>query len=131
MAAHFPPLAAGPEEITLKFRFQIDGTSDPDLFVGIAGMVDSIVYSATGVYTITLASAYRYPTLVTAFAKVDSTGLTDDVRFTSYDFDTGVVVLQGILQDGSQAAAVVTDDSWVHVELTFCRRSNLCPTLDI
>lgn len=131
MPAPYTQLNAQPELITLDFRFQVDGTNDPDSYVGIAGMVDSIVYSATGVYTITLNQAYRFPKLLVAHASVDSVGLTTDVRFTSYTFATGVVVLQGVLQDGSTAAAVVTDDAWVHVTLKLCRRTDLCPTLAI
>ncbi len=122
---------AQPEVVCLDFRFQIDGTSDPDLLVCQPGVIDSIAYTATGVYTITLTEGYWYPKLITGHASVDSTGITDDVKFTSYTPSTGVVVLQGVLQDGSQAAAVITDDAWVHVTLKFCSELYLCETSDI
>jgi hypothetical protein len=117
-------LRGGPEEVTLNFRFQINGTSDPDFFFGSGGLVSDIVRDGIGAFTVTLDKNYRYQDVIVCHASVAG-DLTDDAQYVSWTQATGALVVNTILQDGTQAVDDPADDSWVHVSVTFCRRTAL------
>lgn len=118
----YPAVHGGREEVVLNFRFQVNGTSDPDFIVQSNGFVTDIAYAATGVFTCTLASNHRYQALISYNAKLQD-DLANDIELTSYTQSTGAVVLQGFDRE-TPAATVPTDDTWVHVTLVFCRRND-------
>lgn len=126
----FPFLTVGPERVQVDFRFQINGTSDPDNVVATAGLIDDITRDSIGVFTVTLSKYFRFTDLITCHASVAG-DLTDDAKYVSWDPDTGALVLNTVLQDGTQAVDDPADDSWVHVTAVFCRRQNMNPTLSV
>lgn len=123
-----PALSGTPEQATLDFRFQINGTSDPDFLVGCEGLVSDVVRAGVGDFDITF--GVKYPTMLTCHVTVaDSVG--DMVGFdVGYNSATGVLSIN-TFDTETPAAADPTDDSWVHVSVTFCRRSQMAPTVAI
>lgn len=125
------PLLGGPEQVQVSFRFQIDGTNDPNFQVP-AGAVDDVVRTSTGLFTITLPTQQRYPVLVSCTGSVQtaaaSGGDTIAVVFTpvSYDPATGVLVVR--TENHAGAADDPADNDWVHVNAVFCRMTVLAPT---
>jgi hypothetical protein len=126
----YPGLRGGPEEVTVNFRFQIDGTSDPDAFFGSGGLVTDIVRDGAGAFSITLDKNYAFTNVVCAHVSVE-----DDLdvagKYISWTGSTRVLVVNTVVHDGSPAAGDPADDSWVHVSVTFCRRTNLATSQSI
>lgn len=114
------------------FRFQINGTSDPDFQVP-AGAVDDVVRTSAGLFTITLPQTERYPALISCTGSVQTAAVgagTVGALFTpvSYTASTGVLVVRIVDQDGTPGAADPADNDWVHVQAVFCRMTVLAPT---
>ena len=118
----YSALHGGLEEVVLNFRFQVNGTSDPDFIVQANGFVTDITYAADGTFTCTLHQNFRYQILIKADCSLQD-DKANDIEFVSYTQSTGAVVLQGIDRD-TPADTVPTDDTWVHVTLVFCRRND-------
>lgn len=124
----FPALNAGPEQVTVRFRFQVNGTSDPDNIVGGAQMVSDIVRDDVGEFSITF--AHKYPTFVSAnFGRFGAGEQAQIVEVLSYTSSTGVLVIQCLSDAG--VAEEPTDDNWITCDVTFCRRSQLAPSVSI
>jgi hypothetical protein len=124
------PLLGGPEEVLKSFRFQINGTSDPDAQVP-SGAVQDIVRTSAGLFTITLPQTERYPVLVSCTGSVQQAAVgTTGTAFTvvSYTASTGVLVVRTVDTTAGQAADDPADDDWVHVQAVFCRMTVLAPT---
>lgn len=123
-----PALSGTPEEICLRFRFQINGTSNPDFLVGCQGLISDVVRDDVGDFSVVF--NLKYSTMVNCHITVEDsvgdmigvpvswTGSTGTLALTTFDTET-------------PAAADPTDDSWVHVTLTLCRRSQLAPTVAV
>lgn len=133
LAPHVQMVQA-PELITLKFRIQSAGaaTTAPDFQVP-AGTVASATLASTGLYTVTLRE--KYPVFVgghghvmTAIAGVGTADLKVNIDVAGYVATTGVLTFSVVGADGSTAVEDVPDNDWIYLELTFCRRSTLCPT---
>ena len=126
----YPGLRGGPEEVTLNFRFQINGTSDPDAFFGSGGLVTDVVRGGVGAFTITLDSNYRFTNVLTCHVSAED-DLDVTGRYISWTQATGALVVNTVLHDGTPAAADPADDTWIHVSVTFCRRSDLASSQSI
>lgn len=133
--APYPGLVQAPELITLKFRIQLAATtSNPDFQVPANSVADATAETA-GVYTLTLNE--KYPVFVGGFGFVmaEAIASTNDswrhVNITpdGYVASTGVLTVTILTDDGdgTDTAENGIDDDWVYFELTFCRRSTLCP----
>lgn len=127
------PLLGGPQEVRKVFRFQINGTSNPDFQVP-SGAATTITRSGAGVFVITLPVTERYPVLIGVTGDVlgpaGGSALNDqDVKATvdGYVPSTGVLTVS-VVDAGTAAAADPTDNSWVFVEAIFCRMTLLAPT---
>lgn len=127
--APYMQMAAGPEQVQLSLRFQINGTSDPD-FVFPAGIVSDITRGSAGLFNIFLNTSERYPSLVSCVGSVQAAavgagGVGALVYPVSYTAATGVLQVRVVDQDGTPTAADPANDDWVHVQAVFCRRTNL------
>lgn len=124
------PLFGGPDEVLKSFRFQVNGTSDPDFQVP-AGAVDDVVLTSTGLFTITLPQAERYPVMITGRASVQSAAASGGdtigivATVVSYTAATGVLIVR--TENHAGAADDPADDNWVHVSVLFCRKTVLAP----
>lgn len=127
-------MVQAPELITLKARIQSAGaaTNAPDFQVP-AGTFASATLASTGLYTVTLRE--KYPIFVggtgsvmTAIAGVGTADLQVVFDVAGYDATTGVLTFSVVGADGGTAVEDVPDNDWIYLELTFCRRSTLCPT---
>ena len=126
--APYVKMAEGPETVGLDFRFQINGTSDPDRQFP-AGAVKDVVRVSAGLFDITLQS--KWPTMVTCVGSVQvaavAAGQGAGFEPVSYTASTGVLRVRTVDFDnaGASAAADPTDNDWVHVNAVFCRRDAL------
>lgn len=129
MALLHQPLCGNPNEVVLKFRFQINGTSDPDNAVGAC--VQDVTRDSTGVFTVTLKAEYRFATMITARADVMN-DVDKQAQPTSWTQSTGAFVVT-TLDDGAgaHAAGDPADNTWVLCELTLCRISDQAPVVAI
>lgn len=134
--APYIPLVQAPELITLKFRIQLAAsTGNPDFQVPANSIKDAVAATG-GVYTLELNE--KYPVFVGGFGYVmaEAIGSSSDVyrpvNITpdGYDSTTGVLTVTLLTDDGdgTDTAENGQDNDWVYFELTFCRRSTLCPT---
>ncbi len=122
------------EEVTLRFRFQVNGTSDPD-FQYPAGAVSDVVRTGAGVFEITLPAGFRPPGMVGCGGHVlgddgVSLGLQVQAAQDGYVASTGKLTVRTVdpYTDATPAAADPTDNDWVYVEATFIRRDALSRT---
>ena len=123
-------MTKGPELVLEAFRFQVEGTSDPDALVPYQQGVTNVTRSSIGLFAITLAT--KYPTLISCVGSVqaaaasggDTVGL--HVYPVSYTASTGVLVVR--VENHAGAADDPTDEDWVHVQAVFCRRSGMAPS---
>jgi hypothetical protein len=118
-----------PELETVKFRFQINGTSDPDFALPKLGITD-VVRSGAGVFAVTFDR--KYPTMVGLTGNVMgddgvSLGLAVQAAVTDYVAATGVLTVRTVdpYTDATPAAADPTDNDWVYLEVTFSRTTAL------
>lgn len=134
MPTLYSDLVNSPEQITVKFRFQINGTSDPDFIVPALSGVTEVTRTSAGLFAITFAE--KWPVFIGMQARVlPVTAATNDLTVscvvTSYSSTTGIlsITVSGPVTDYLTVAAEdPVDDSWVYVEATFCRRSGLAPS---
>lgn len=126
--APYIPLVQAPELITLKFRLQYTTNGEAD-FQLPANSITSNSWTSTGLYTMTLNE--KYPVFVGGLAQV--MGATEAhqqyvvIDPADYVSSTGVLTYRVMEADGSAALADVANNEWIYFELTFCRRSTLCP----
>lgn len=104
--------AFSPNPIVGALRFDVNGTSNPSTSTisgSLSRFVSSIVYSATGKYTITFTSDFK-PTTAPNFAfgtiTDATTGVFCVVQVGNYDLTNRTLVVQTI--SGSMAAAAIT-----------------------
>lgn len=126
------PLTQAPELVTLRFRIQYTSAGAGDFVVPL-GAIASNTRTSTGLYTLTLNE--KYPVFLGGVAAVmsqDTASAGGDavVKFfpTDYVATTGVLTFRVTSADGSSAVEDVADNDWIYFELTFCRKSGLCPT---
>lgn len=119
----YPGLRGGPEEVTLNFRFQVNGVTHPDAFFGSGGLVTEIVRDAAGEFTLTLDKNYRYQDVINC--RVDSEDLGVDGYYVAWTQSTGALQVSTCADAAATTEADPTDDTWVHVSVTFCRRTAL------
>jgi hypothetical protein len=133
MLAPYIAQVGNPEQLTLKFRFQINGTDDPD-FIVPGGCVTDVTQESTGVFKITFAQ--KYPVFVGLVGTVlEATPVNDLIvkaDVADYDSSAGTLLVSvvGALHDAAAAEDPV-DDDWVYLEVTFCTRSTLSPAVAI
>lgn len=127
-------LTTSPETVTLKFRFQINGTSDPDACLPAFQGVSDVTRNAAGVFDVTFTE--KYPTYIGHTGSVmGDSGATLGLIVqgsdpADYSSTTGVLRVRTVdtYTDATPAPADPVDNDWVFLEVTFCRRSNLCPS---
>ncbi len=118
-------MADGQEQLLKAFRFQVNGTSDPD-FQFPAGAVLDVVRTSIGLFTITL--PVKWPSLVTLQGSVQAAGaagdtLAEEVHLVSYTAATGVLIVR--TENNLGVADDPADNDWVHLNVVFCRRTVL------
>lgn len=126
MLAPFVATSALPEQVRYCFRFQINGTSDPD-FIMPAGAVKDITRSSAGVFVVKLNDGQRPAGLVGLVGSVLEATQAHDLMVkgsvAGYDATTGFLTITVVGADGTTAAEDPADNDWVYVEATFQRRS--------
>lgn len=122
-----------PNQVTCKFRFQINGTSDPDNVVPGNTCVTEVTRTSAGLFVITFAE--KFPVFLGAVGAVlESTQAHDLIcKFSvgGYDASTGLLTMTVVGADGSTAAEDPADNDWVYIEATFCRNSTQAPSAAI
>lgn len=110
-------------EYMQHFRFQVNGTSDPDFIIPVAATagVATIDYSATGVYTIVLTRALGQLVTVSCNTLGNAAASNEKVHAVSWTESTKTLVLQSVLSD---TATVLDDNTWVCVNLVWARYVN-------
>ncbi len=114
-----------PGLLRLSFRFQSAGadTTAPDFQIP-PGVLASATSAATGLYTLTLAAAYRNFVMVSCNAATlaaTSETTAQDVKVVSYVPSTGVLVLQGKDTSADPADAYVANNEWVMVDMVLAQ----------
>jgi hypothetical protein len=116
-----------PELVRICFRFQINGTSDPDaLYPGYQGVTD-VSRSGAGVFVVTFAE--KWSAMVgftgTVLEATPAHDLIVKAALAGYDASAGTLTLTVVGADGSTAAEDPVDNDWVYVECVFARRNGL------
>jgi hypothetical protein len=129
--APYIPLVQAPELITLKFRLQYTSADKAD-FQCPAKSIASNTHTSTGLYTMTFNEKYPvfiggFGHVMTAIAGVGTDDLSVRIDVAGYVPTTGVLTYSVVGLDGTTAVEDVPDNDWIYFELTFCRRSTLCP----
>ncbi len=124
-AAPYVQGAPFPGFMKLSFRFQSAGadTTAPDFQIP-PGVVATATSAATGLYTITLAAAYRNYVMVSCQASTlaaTSETTAQDIKVVSYVPSTGVLILQGKDTSADPADAYVANNEWVMVDMTLAQ----------
>lgn len=132
MLAPYVPMVQAPELITLKFRIQLaGGTDNPDVQVPANSIKDAVAATG-GVYTLEMNE--KYPVFVGGFGSymcaAEDNVFHVNILPSDYDSATGILTVTLFTDDGdgTYTAENGVDDDWVYFELTFCRRSSLCPS---
>lgn len=124
----YPGLKGAPETVTHNFRFQVNGTSDPDNFVGGSQTLTDIVRDDVGEFSLSFANFY--PLFISAhFGRLGSGEQMQSVEVLSYTASTGVMVVQCLSDAG--IAEEPTDDDWITCSVTFSRRNSLNGSVSI
>lgn len=137
MALLYSDLCNSPEQVVLRFRFQSAGgqPAAPDFLVpGNCGVTDVTQAATDGVFTITFAE--KYPVFIGGHGAVmPATNANDQIvkiDVADYSPTAGTLIVHTIgALDTTQVAEAVAADDWVYLELTFCRRSGMAPTVAI
>lgn len=131
MLAPYLQMTTSPETVVVRFRFQINGTSDPDFLVPHAQGVIDIARTGAGVFAITFAD--KYPVFIGASGYVMAGVIAASHQLipvggpAAYVASTGVLTLSSLDLD-TPAVTEPTDNDWAYVEAVFCRRSTLAPS---
>ena len=127
---HPAPLGVSPELVKVCFRFQINGTSDPDNILPAACMVSNVTRTSAGLFSITFIE--KFPVCIGFTGSVlESTQAHDLIVKSSagaYSATTGITTVTVVGADGSTAAEDPADNDWVYCEFLFCRRNDLAPS---
>lgn len=135
MRAPYMETVTSPELVVVKFRFQINGTSDPDAILPKYQGVTEITRTSAGVFAITFAE--KFPVFLGMVGNVMSVtagqvsyGLIVQTTPGSYSATTGILTVHVVdpYADATPAAVDPTDDNWVYLQCTFCRRNGLVPS---
>lgn len=107
------------------FRFQINGTSDPDFVVpGFQGVTE-VTRASAGVFNITFAT--KYPVMIGFFGSVlEGTPAHDLIVKASavgYNSTTGILQVTVVGADGGTAVEDPINDDWVFCEVFFAKFS--------
>ncbi len=128
MALFYSPLTNNPETVTYHFRFQVNGTSDPDvLFPANCGITD-ITRSGVGAFSVVFAESHpAFVTMSGSLLQSGALGASDAVVFqpVSWTASTKTLAIRAVDPDaaGVPAAADPDDDTWVCLSVTFCRKT--------
>lgn len=128
MRAGYCDTVTSPEVERVVFRFQINGTSDPDLLVpGFQGVSD-VTHVSAGVFDVTFET--KYPTFIGALGTVMEATPTHDLLVKvsgpgAYSATTGILRVTIVGADGTPAAEDPVDNDWVFVEAFMGRRSGM------
>lgn len=110
---------AGKGGVKCAFQFLLNGTSNPATIIDPWGCVQSIVYSATGIQTITLKPRFKdLRPISTQVSLAMGTPSDSAVYKKSYVAATAVLVL-GTYTAGAAAAIAAGADNAVNVEILF------------
>lgn len=111
--------------VTKKFRFQINGTSDPD-FQCPAGAVKDVVRNGVGVFTVYLPNGFRPLTMLGLVGEVLEATPAHDLKvkadLADFSASAGTFQITIVGTDGSTAAEDPVDNDWVYLEVTFAFR---------
>jgi hypothetical protein len=111
--------ASGHGGVKAAFQFLTNGTSNPATIIDPWGCVQSVVYSATGNYTITLKPKYKdLRPIATNVSLAMGTPSDSAVYKKSYVASTAVLVVQTFTA-GAGAAIAAGADNAINVEITF------------
>lgn len=134
--APYIPLVQAPELLTLKFRVQLAATTNNPDFQVPANSIKDAVAATGGVYTLEMNE--KYPVFVGGFGHVMCEAIGSpaavyrcvNITPDGYDSATGILTVTLLTDngDGTDTAENGVADDWVYFELTFCRRSTLCPS---
>lgn len=107
--------------LRLSFRFQSAGadTTAPDFQIP-PGILASATSAATGLYTLTLAVAYRNLVMVSCVAgtlAANSETTAQRLAVVSYVPSTGVLILQGKDTSADPADAYIANNEWGMVDM--------------
>lgn len=131
MLGPYIAMTEGAEQVKLCFRFQVNGTSDPDFLYpsNMSAVVVDVDRTAAGTFEIELGQGHRWPGFVGGggFVMGDdgvSLGLEVQCAVSDYTASTGKLVVRTVdpYTDATPAAVDPTDNDWVYVELCFQRR---------
>ncbi len=129
--APYTPACFTPEVVETCFRFQINGTSNPDVAFP-SGQVVSVTRTGAGAFDVVLPAHMRYSNYVglTGTVQGDSgatLGLVVQNAVTDWASATGTLTVYTVdtYTDATPAAADPTDDDWVFVKAVFLRRNTL------
>ncbi len=132
MLGPYIAMTEGAEQVKLCFRFQVNGTSDPDFLypANMSAVVTDVTRAgAAGVFAVQLGVGHRWPGFVGGGGYVlgddgVSLGLAVQTSVADYVPSTGVLTLRTVdpYTDATPAAVDPTDNDWVYVELCFQRR---------
>ena len=117
-------MSAGPEVVFHVFRFQINGTSDPD-FQMPAGAVVDVVRQDAGDFDIEYKE--KFPVLLGVMGSVMEATPEHDLQvkadLADYDASTGVLSISIVGADGTPIDEDPADDDWVFVVAAFGKRN--------
>lgn len=117
-----------PEVERVIFRFQINGTSDPDVLLpGFQGVTDVTRAGSAGAFDVTFAT--KYPVMLgflgTVLEGTPANDLIVKVSAVGYNSTTGVLRVTVVGADGTPIAEDPVNDDWVFCEVFFARRSGM------
>lgn len=129
----YSDLVNSPEQVTLKFRFQVQAggaDNDPDVILPHKCGVTDVTNEAVGQYRITFAE--KFPVFIGMVGSVLEATPTHDLivkcDVADYNATNGTLDVYVVGADGTTAAEEPADNDWVYCEVTFCRRSELAPS---
>lgn len=94
----------GRKRYLLTFSFVPNGTSAIDQTANVGFCIESVTYSATGIYTCQLVA--NVADLEHVDASLVQATRTQDVEVASFDAATGVIVLHGFARGGTTPEAI-------------------------
>lgn len=111
--------AAGHSVVRAAFQFLTNGAANPATILDPMGVVQSIVYSATGNYTITLKSRFKDLKPIATHVDLAMAAPSDSAVYKkSYVASTAVLVIQTFTA-GVGAAIAAAADNAINVGIDF------------